>query len=123
MLHNQPLLVSVLGLPNALDCTNAEELESVLRNAYEKDDVFCAQFLQGIILLAHGECKKELAKNARRLLSNRGNVWVDIRPQPEPTLLPGTYMIENTLLRRVHRLYDDEQKVFMTTLKPKSLRG
>jgi hypothetical protein len=122
MLHEQPLLVSVLELTNATNRPAIEQLDLVLRDA-EKDDVFCGDFLQGVILLAPWNHNEELARDAHRLLNNRGNIWVDVRSQPEPTLIPGTYVVEKSLLRRVCRLYDDQQTAFLTTLKPKILRG
>lgn len=104
------------------NCTAMEQLEIVLRAA-ENDDVFCDQFLQGVILLVPWENNEELGKSVHRLLLNRGNIWVDIQSHPGTNLIPGTYVTDRSLLRRVFRLYDDQQKVFLTTLKPRSLRG
>lgn len=89
----------------------------------KKDDVFCEDFLQGVILIVQEGYDGDFAKDARRLLSNRGNIWVDVRSQSEPNLIPGTYVIEESLIRRVFRLYDDQQEAFLTTLKPRNLRG
>lgn len=100
-----------------------EQLEFVLRNAEEEDDVFRGEFLQGVILLVPWEYNEELARCAHKLLFSRGNIWVDVWSQPESGLIAGTYIIDQSLLRRVYRLYDDQQKVFLTTLKPRSVRG
>lgn len=100
-----------------------KQLDLVLRNAKENDDVHREEFLQGVILLVskcHGE---EFAKDARTLLSNRGNIWVDVRSQSEPCLTPGTYVVDRSVLWRVCRLYEDHQKAFLTAFKPTNSQG
>jgi hypothetical protein len=123
MLHEQPMLVSVLELTNAANCPAIEQFDLVLRYA-ENDDVFCDDFLRGVIIhVPSNHDEQGLARDARGLLNDRGNVWVDIRPRSESSLIQGTYVVQDSLLRRVYRLYDDQQTAFLTTLKPKGLRG
>lgn len=123
MFGDQPLLVTVVALTTTANRPTLEQLDLVLRNAKENDDVFREEFLQGVILLVSKGLDEQIAKDARALLPNRGNIWVDVRSQSEPCLSPGTYVADRSILWSVRRLYDDHQKAFLTAFKPTNSRG
>lgn len=101
-------------------------LENCLKRADKHDDVFCPAFVQGLILITDNSSgastRTELTQDARRHLSTIGNQWLQISsPHELPKGLdPGVYHLSGLKLKRVFRLYDDVNKVFLTTLEPRS---
>lgn len=104
-------------------------LEKYLRNADKHDDVFCPAFIQGLIFISgnnsNASTRTQLTQEARAHLKTIGNQWLQISSADElpKGVDPGVYYLSGLKLKRVFRLYDDVNKVFLTTLEPGSQAG
>ena len=92
----------------------------VLEAYRSADDVFCDDFLNGVIFT--GVTNGHISQAARKLLESLGNSWIetidtggadDIPP-------PGPYVTAEQHLLEVFRLYNDGQGAFMHGLIPAS---
>ena len=97
-----------------------EWLESLLEDALRVDDVFCFAFLSGVVFHSHGILNRySLDAGAQKFLSSHGNSWahfIDASHRADP-LLPGPYILENGLLWKVSRLYEDTADAFTVGLR------
>ncbi|ROW03921.1 hypothetical protein VSDG_01000 [Cytospora chrysosperma] len=120
VLQDEMLLVSVIEVGQGTNCTTREQLGALLHQAEERDDVFRPDFLQGLILTRRGPVGDGFADGARELLdSMKGHRWVQIASRPSACLKPGIYVLVGSSLRPAYRVYDDHQKAFSTSLKPR----
>lgn len=101
-------------------------LENYLTSADKQDDVFCPAFTQGLIFItaknSSAPTRIQFTQQAQTYLDKIGNHWLQIFSLHElpDGLDPGVYYLSGMKLKRVYRLYDDVNKVFLTTLKPRS---
>ena len=105
-----------------LDC-NGHVTEIWLRKALETyrrtDDVFCDDFLSGVIFTGvAGGTSPEISPAANELLESLGMSWSDIlHPDDEDeTPPPGPYVAVGQQLLEIFRLYEDVQGAFMNGL-------
>jgi hypothetical protein len=120
VLQDEMLLVSVVEVGQGTNCTTREHLEALLHQAEESDGVFRPEFLQGLILTRRGPVGDGFADGARELLaSTKGHRWIQVTSRPSAYLKPGVYVLVGSTLRPAYRVYDDHQKAFLTSLKPR----
>lgn len=100
-------------------------IEDYISNAQKQDDVFCQAFVNGLVLISGSSGSgastgTQVTREARAYLTSIGNNWLQVAsPQELPDgVEPGVYHLAGSKLRRVFRLYDDENKTFLTTLRP-----
>ncbi|KAI1327018.1 amidase signature enzyme [Xylariaceae sp. FL0255] len=77
-------------------------------------------FLMGLII-TNLDIGETLDTEFRDYLGKFGNTWVELRYEKhvEDQLLPGPYLYRRSELRPICRLYDDKQRAFLTTFRPK----
>lgn len=101
-------------------------LETYLRDASKADDVFCPAFVQGLILISgsnrSASIRIQLTQEAQAYLRSIGNQWLQVLSSYDVPkgVDPGVYYLSGVDLKRVFRLYDDVNKVFLTTLEPRT---
>lgn len=105
---------------------NADWLESLLDDVLQADDVFCLEFLSGVVFLGNGILEgNSLDARTRELLSSRGTLWTQYidAASIDGSLLPGPYVLEKGLLWKVSRLYEDTANAFTVGLRTVSKDG
>lgn len=83
------------------------------------DDVFCDDFLSGVIFAgAVINSKPDISPDAYQLLKSLGTKWMEVPSFLDVgnNLLPGPYLACNQVLLEVFRLYDDTQGAFMNSI-------
>ncbi|KAL8713801.1 MAG: hypothetical protein Q9225_006711 [Loekoesia sp. 1 TL-2023] len=90
-----------------------------LENYRSADDVFCDEFLDGVILIG-GTTLLTISRDASHYLKSLGTTWVEISDlhAAAPTPGPGPYLASGGQLLEVHRLYDDTQGAFIAGIVP-----
>ena len=100
--------------------TNEDWVESLVKAAVKDDDVFNPAFLSGIIFFGASawERKNMSVRDTEYLFSVR-NKWTRfVGPEDEARhLVPGPYVLENGLLWKVLRLYEDTVEAFTVGLR------
>lgn len=109
---------------NGSDITGAGEvdkawLEAFIREAKTTDDVFRDDFLHGLVITRDTGSKLKVADDTHEYLDKLGNVWLDYSSVTADCLAPGLYLLHEARLRPVCRLYSDQQKAFLTGLRPR----
>ncbi len=103
---------------------NSHVTEIWLREALETyrliDDVFCDDFLSGVIFTrVAGSTSPEISPAANKLLESLGMSWSDILHSNDEDDVPppGPYVVVGQQLLEIFRLYDDFQGAFMNSLE------
>ena len=99
---------------------SADWLKSLLDDFLQADDVFCSAFLSGVVFYGRGVSNDfSLDSGSQDVLSSHRTLWtrfIDPADADGP-LLPGPYVLENGLLWKVSRLYDDIAGAFTLGLR------
>ncbi|KAH6990979.1 amidase signature domain-containing protein [Ilyonectria sp. MPI-CAGE-AT-0026] len=115
---DEPSLVTLVAAENGVELSKAW-LETYLDKLDEGDVYQKRPFLAGLILTNFKT--GQIPSDFREYLDSLGNRWLDFQfdDGPVQALDPGPYVFQNNALKSVCRLYDDEQRAFLTALKPK----
>jgi hypothetical protein len=96
-------------------------LQQELANFRLTDDVFCIEFLSGVMFtrVAPG-ADLDITPDASKLFRSLGTNWIEVS-NAKVTLPPGPYLTSGRQLLEVFKLYDDVQGAFITNLIPGTL--
>jgi len=96
-------------------------LREKLSRFLDSDDVFCIEFLQGIIFYGASKEDAIIESSAVEFLEDLGNQWMEWDDAKHlPSIVPGPCIsFQGTLLKAL-KLYDDTSKTFVATLRPQA---
>lgn len=116
-------LVTVIDGSGIKGDIDKKYLESFIREAEIMDDVFNKAFLCGLVITRDIGSMLNFADDAYEYLVELGNSWLDYSGVDTEHLTPGLYLFHEERLHPVCRLYDDQQKAFLTALRPRFNHG
>jgi hypothetical protein len=109
------MLVTVLAVASQQRLSDAW-IEQTLDSYRSHDDVFNDEFLRCVIFRTCGAIADDIERRITSLLEQYGNQYLYILP-PEAAITPpapGLYILSHGLLHEAYRLYEDEQRAFLT---------
>jgi hypothetical protein len=76
-------------------------------------------FLTGLVV-TNTKAGQTITPECSAYLQSLGNQWLEVRAEEDlaDLLAPGPYLYLDKALKPVYRLQDDEQRAFLTALKP-----
>ena len=118
----RPQLVTVVTCDDFYAADTKGWMKATIDHFEQHDDVFCREFLEGLIFLNGTKRYFPLAKGCRKYLRETGNKWYRTVPNQSPLnqLKPGPYYLSNGHLRPVYRVFDDTKHCFLTTFAPQT---
>ena len=114
---NPPEFVTVLCLGQEQVITK-ESLKKTIEYYDAIDDVFCREFLRGVILVSEADGGAKLGHDASELLKSLGTIWIEHLQAGGAEMMPasGPYLVHDRKLYEIWRLYDDSHDAFVTSL-------
>lgn len=97
----------------------ADWLRQELGRFRSTDDVFCDDFLKGIIFVgAEDDAEIQIAPDARQMLEDMGTSWIETLNgmYESEEFKPGPYVVLQHELLEIFRLHDDVQSAFMSSV-------
>ncbi len=100
---------------DGLDRVTKTWLQQVIETYRSGDDVFCDDFLDGVIFIGN-ESTIDFSHDASDLLKSPGTTWIEFwnANSAGDAPPPGPYLTFEQHLLEVFRLYDDIQGAFMS---------
>ena len=109
-------LVTVIHVGECLSTLTHDWVQRRVRFYMESDDVFQAQFMQGIIFSdSRSDCS--LSPEAKALLEDFGMRWQYFLNESDSQIFPGPYVLLEGSLHEPFRLYDDTHAAFFSAMK------